>query len=657
MKNIRAVILDKYKDDSQFEKLSDYIYKKRDTSSYCITLRCELEPDEDSQYPLEDVLDKYLINVTDHAREFQSEGKRILEVELESPYSIDEILAVSEIIGKRVYNVKNDEGMSLVIEDDVSYEHSLKPIRRWNISGEIEKLRNDTYIPRDDFKSKNYYLNQLLRNNNFLCQIAENYEMGKLLKPVDYYYLNVRRCMVGIIHLFQVLNADYDVIKKYVREYFSLLEKEDIGYWGYSQEIIVLSLAYLYDIEAEEIFWVKLKMPQIKDEYIDAVLDVMRNKIFEDSLETAKDFYFKEIGIVNGPRQAKGGLVDVFNEDDRRKAIEKFAKYLTTVKEKDYQSLLKHYDEISEAKYTYYGSQCFKLTALAKMLGARKDDETSNSRFIIEDFLWGEKQVMEVETLKSCGIDVDNLSATEKESLEDEPAKDTNTYHVLPEMAEIISNGDPQVYADFKMLAEDYNGFYEKHKAWCEAFFGYYDHLETDIHENILLIFAYWLTGYETEFTYGAYIDWKEETAEIVHWLKKAIETLGYPLTLENIDDGYTDEVLSKIDLTFQEAGYRLIWLDTGGDCYHLFIATNENFEKLKNLGNSIGFRFNIVNDEKPILEVEPENSCDSITQIRDNEVADLNEQEAKEKRKKQIIILIGIAIFLAGLLIMLQTM
>jgi len=391
MKNIRAIILDKYKDEDQFEKLTNYIYKERKTSSYRIALRFELEPNENNQFPLEDLLDKYLLNLTEHSREFSHEGKRILEVELESPHDSGGISNVSEVIGKRVYNQDNGETVGLIIENDAHYVHSLTPIPKWDISAEIEKLRNDKFTPRDNFKSKAYYINELVRDNDFLSKIAENYETGKLSKDVGYYYAQVRRRLIDIIHLFQVLNADKAIIKNYVYEYFSLLKKEDVLHWSYSQEVIVLALAYLYDIDAEEITWVKSKMPQIKDKYVDAVLDVMRNVTFEDFLDTDKEFYFRESGIFSEPRKAQGGLVDVFKAFDLDTRIEKFNHYLTTVKEKHYKTLIKHHYEVGEERNAYYGSESFKLTALARMLGIRKiETKIANSRFIIEDFLWGE---------------------------------------------------------------------------------------------------------------------------------------------------------------------------------------------------------------------------------------------------------------------------
>ncbi len=47
--------------------------------------------------------------------------------------------------------------------------------------------------------------------------------------------------------------------------------------------------------------------------------------------------------------------------------------------------------------------------------------------------------------------------------------------------------------------------------------------------ETILNIFAYWLCNYDIEFVYGAYIDWKDETDNIIFLLNEAVKKLKYP--------------------------------------------------------------------------------------------------------------------------------
>jgi len=121
MKNISSIVLEKYKDSAHFEKINEHIYRQRSDGSYRIALSCELERDEDTQYPLEDLLDKYYVNCTDYLEEKQVDDLRILSFELEG--SLDEgeenyanIVAVSKVIGKRVYNEESSGLVRLIVE-------------------------------------------------------------------------------------------------------------------------------------------------------------------------------------------------------------------------------------------------------------------------------------------------------------------------------------------------------------------------------------------------------------------------------------------------------------------------------------------------------------------------------------------------------------
>lgn len=42
MKNIKAIILNKYTDDTKFEKVNEFVYKDLLDGNYKITLSCEL---------------------------------------------------------------------------------------------------------------------------------------------------------------------------------------------------------------------------------------------------------------------------------------------------------------------------------------------------------------------------------------------------------------------------------------------------------------------------------------------------------------------------------------------------------------------------------------------------------------------------------------
>lgn len=117
MKNIETVILDKYQNKKNYEELENGIYKDLKNKRYVITLRFELENNENSQYPLEDILDKYYVNCTSHI----DEDGNCMEVEIEDGNddnfeSLDTIKEIASLVGKKIYNKEEDGYMKLVIE-------------------------------------------------------------------------------------------------------------------------------------------------------------------------------------------------------------------------------------------------------------------------------------------------------------------------------------------------------------------------------------------------------------------------------------------------------------------------------------------------------------------------------------------------------------
>jgi hypothetical protein len=120
MKNIKAIVLEKYNNSTEYRKLNEYVYKNLSDGNFRITLSCELENDEDSQYPLEDILDKYYVNCTDYFEEKKYGSIRTLIFELEGSLNNDEdnyvnIMEVSKIIGKQVYNKEENGYIKLII--------------------------------------------------------------------------------------------------------------------------------------------------------------------------------------------------------------------------------------------------------------------------------------------------------------------------------------------------------------------------------------------------------------------------------------------------------------------------------------------------------------------------------------------------------------
>jgi ferredoxin len=146
--------------------------------------------------------------------------------------------------------------------------------------------------------------------------------------------------------------------------------------------------------------------------------------------------------------------------------------------------------------------------------------------------------------------------------------KEAYEYGVLPELAAIITGGDEQAVSDMSLLQESVAAFVNAHKDWCDEM-GYADFGDNRAQrqEETLLIFAYWLASYaatddsaKDPRPFGAYIDWKEETGDIIWQLGKADENLGYGLQLDAIqfdDTEFTDKALTMIDAHISAKGLR----------------------------------------------------------------------------------------------------
>ena len=122
MKNIALEKCQKYKNTELYELVESGIYKDLnddDEAKYRMTITYELESDDsNNQYPLEDVLDKYYLHVSDFLEsENNSESNKY---KLELGGDLDDIKKSKEIIGKRIFNRDFlDEGqvrVNLIVE-------------------------------------------------------------------------------------------------------------------------------------------------------------------------------------------------------------------------------------------------------------------------------------------------------------------------------------------------------------------------------------------------------------------------------------------------------------------------------------------------------------------------------------------------------------
>lgn len=118
MKNITLLELKKY-DNFLYEEVEKGIYKDLDDldeTSYRIALSFELEENETFQYPLEDILDKYFLYVSDFLDDKSLKGEKHSIIKVILAGELENIQSVKKIIGKRVSN------QILTKEDGKDYE-------------------------------------------------------------------------------------------------------------------------------------------------------------------------------------------------------------------------------------------------------------------------------------------------------------------------------------------------------------------------------------------------------------------------------------------------------------------------------------------------------------------------------------------------------
>lgn len=126
MKNITLLKLEKYKNPFCYEKIEEGIYKDLndlDSTNYRIALSFELEENETFQYPLEDILDKYFLHISNIIKNEteQEHDKDNISIEIELAGELEDVQNVKKILGKRAYNrisskENGQHSVSLVIE-------------------------------------------------------------------------------------------------------------------------------------------------------------------------------------------------------------------------------------------------------------------------------------------------------------------------------------------------------------------------------------------------------------------------------------------------------------------------------------------------------------------------------------------------------------
>ena len=114
MKNIALVELDKYTGNPGYRHIEGNIYESLEEKEHVFAFTYELEQGEDSQYPLEDLLDRFFLYVSDFVDEERfNTGPTVI---LELAGSLEDVReTIRAIIGKRVFNKEH------VAEDGHTY--------------------------------------------------------------------------------------------------------------------------------------------------------------------------------------------------------------------------------------------------------------------------------------------------------------------------------------------------------------------------------------------------------------------------------------------------------------------------------------------------------------------------------------------------------
>lgn len=151
MKNISNYQAEKY-NSSEYLKIEDGIYEYMDDGEklYVTSLTFEQEPeyeegefaDDISQYPLEDLLDKFYCHISDFYDDLNVSDSKICYLEF-AAMDLEDIRNLREIIGKHVYNKEYEEDgntyIKLIIEQ-INFRANLNADGLMYTDGILHKL-------------------------------------------------------------------------------------------------------------------------------------------------------------------------------------------------------------------------------------------------------------------------------------------------------------------------------------------------------------------------------------------------------------------------------------------------------------------------------------------------------------------------------------
>lgn len=124
MKEIQNYVASKYSDE-KYSLVENGIYQTEEDGEklYLTSLSFVQEPEleegshagEISQYPLEDLLDKFFCHISDFYDELNTAGSPVCYLKFACP-NLEDIRNLREIIGKHVYNKEINGYIELMIE-------------------------------------------------------------------------------------------------------------------------------------------------------------------------------------------------------------------------------------------------------------------------------------------------------------------------------------------------------------------------------------------------------------------------------------------------------------------------------------------------------------------------------------------------------------
>lgn len=124
MKDIKNYEAEKY-DQEKYEKVEEGIYRIKGKYEELYVTSLSFIQEEElgegknaryiSQYPLEDILDKYFVSISDFYDELNKETSKICYQEFSSN-KLEKIKNLRSIIGKHVYNKEIEGYIKLIIE-------------------------------------------------------------------------------------------------------------------------------------------------------------------------------------------------------------------------------------------------------------------------------------------------------------------------------------------------------------------------------------------------------------------------------------------------------------------------------------------------------------------------------------------------------------